>query len=85
MRGMVKVINKPGRMIPKPSIGMFRLKPHRYYNYAVDDDGNPYASDMEREVPADQYHMRMLVKGDLILVDEPKEEPKKRRPKKDDK
>ena len=75
---MMRVGNKPGRMIPKPSVGLFRPKPQRYYNYAVDADGQPYAAEMDREVPRDEYHMRMVIKGDMHLIDEkPKEAPKK--------
>ena len=59
---------RPGTLIPKPSVGLFRRKKERFYNY-TEQDGRPYGADFERDVPCDQYHLRMLAKGDVRLVD----------------
>lgn len=64
-----------GKMIPKPSIGHFRPKNQRYYNYG-EKDGQPWGTDKVCEVSRDQYHLRMLIKTPWIhLVDDVAEAP----------
>lgn len=83
---MMRVKNKPGRLIQKPSVGVIRPMLFMVYNGEKTDAGI-VPVDMEWEVPRDQYHGRMLARGDLLLVDEPKEAPKKavKKPKEEDK
>ena len=82
----MKITITPGcrKLVVKPTIGHFRPKNQRYYNWAEDENG-PYGEDFEREVPRDQYHLCMLVKNDWIhLVDDkPKKVEKPKVDKKD--
>ncbi len=84
---MMRVKNKPGRLIPKPPIGMFRPREQRFYNWGGrGEDGKLRIIDKSWDVPRDSYHGRLIVKGDLLLDDSPKEPPKKKpgRPKNED-
>jgi hypothetical protein len=78
-RKMIRVKNAPGMLIQKPSIGVIRPMIFMVYNGQKTDEG-VVAVDMEWEVPADQYHLRKLAKGELLLADKPKPV----RPKKED-
>lgn len=82
-QNMVLVRNKPGMLIQKPPIGVFRPFISRVYNGKLQEDGTVVPYDRVWEVPADQYHLRKLAKGELLLADKPKkEEPKKVKDKK---
>jgi hypothetical protein len=80
----IKLPDGSKRLIPKPPIGYPRRKSERFYNWAEDDDGKPYGAQFSRDVPRDQYHLRLLAKGDVALADDkPAPEPKGKRVKKD--
>lgn len=76
---MVTIPDGSRKLVPKPSIGHLRQKRNRFYNWAEDADGKPYGERRVWDVPKDQYHLRMLVKGDIVLADQPRvEAPKKK-------
>lgn len=71
---------RKGGLIPKPPHGMFRRKPERFYNWdpdtrmpkldkkgrVIDKGDRARGLDFVREVPADHYHLRMVVKRDIV-------------------
>lgn len=73
---MMRVKNRHGLLIQKPAIGVFRPWLQRVYNGKETDKGI-VPVDKEWEVPRDQYHGRLVAKGDLILVEAKKPAPKK--------
>jgi len=77
-RGTMMITMTPGcrKFVQKPPIGAWRPVEQRYYNYAMDDNGEPYGKDFVREVPRDQYHNRMVAKNDWIMEASPTPKPK---------